>query len=77
MVEVLAVLRSYGILWLNFSPFLCAAGCYDLRIYPGPGVCGLRLFRCGDHPGCHAPDAGRSTRVGAAGLLVVKWMARN
>ena len=21
-----------------------------------------------DHPGCHAPDAGRSTRVGAAGI---------
>ncbi|MCG7848762.1 MAG: hypothetical protein MIO93_06235 [ANME-2 cluster archaeon] len=28
----------------------------------GSWVCGLRPCRCVDHPGCHAPDAGRSTR---------------
>ena len=39
-------------------------------------MCGLYPCSCIDHPGCHVPDAGRSARVGAAGLQVVKRMAR-
>ena len=39
-------------------------------------MCGLRPCSCGDPPGCHVPDAGRSGQVGAAGLQVARGMAR-